>query len=496
MQQAAGSGQWAESRKQKAAQSRRAVFAFTPSGSVWYRCPAHHRPGVDDPLTRRDLGFLAAFALALLFATGPRLDLVVEGSVLYVVLALLRPALALAVVAASLPLYALPAEAGLSSGATETALLLSAVGIGGRWLVERARGLKTPLVRPGPTLFDRPAALFLVAALASLLVSEYLHLSLRELRTLVLEPVLFFYLLAAVVRGRREARRVVEAFLVAAVAVAVLGVGQWAFGLNTTQAEGVHRAAGTFGSPNHLGLYLGRAVPFLVAGLLWYRGRRRWAYGLGALGVGAGLGATFSAGAWLGVGAAVLAIAVIYARSFPERRRYVLAVGLVAALALATAAVPLARVERVASHLDPSQGTTFFRLQLWSASLAMARDHALLGVGMDNFLYLYQQSYLPEAAAQEPNLSHPHNLVLHFWLQLGLLGLVSVGWLLVSFFSRTHHLFYSARSASVRALSLGAAASMLDFLVHGLVDNSYFLPDLAYVFWLSLALAQVLANDE
>jgi hypothetical protein len=30
---------------------------------------------------------------------------------------------------------------------------------------------------------------------------------------------------------------------------------------------------------------------------------------------------------------------------------------------------------------------------------------------------------------------------------------------------------------------------MADLLVHGLVDNSYFLVDLAFVFWMGLALA-------
>jgi hypothetical protein len=33
---------------------------------------------------------------------------------------------------------------------------------------------------------------------------------------------------------------------------------------------------------------------------------------------------------------------------------------------------------------------------------------------------------------------------------------------------------------------------MADFLIHGSVDNSYFLPDMALLFWFTLALARVL----
>jgi hypothetical protein len=36
----------------------------------------------------------------------------------------------------------------------------------------------------------------------------------------------------------------------------------------------------------------------------------------------------------------------------------------------------------------------------------------------------------------------------------------------------------------------GALGAMVDLLVHGLIDNSYFLVDLAFVFWLTLALVE------
>src|SRR6185295_12766049 len=100
----------------------------------------------------------------------------------------------------------------------------------------------------------------------------------------------------------------------------------------------------------------------------------------------------------------------------------------------------------------------------------MLRDHPVLGIGLDNFVYLYQQVYLREGAAAEPNLSHPHNWVLHVWLELGLLGMVAFGWLLVTF----ARLVRDGRGWLVA----GAAGATLDALVHGTIDNSYFLVDL------------------
>jgi O-antigen ligase len=119
-------------------------------------------------------------------------------------------------------------------------------------------------------------------------------------------------------------------------------------------------------------------------------------------------------------------------------------------------------------------------VDLWLSSLAMLRDHPLLGVGLDNFSYLYQQIYIREGGMAEPNLSHPHNWLLNFWLELGLLGLISF----LLFQGRFWRLALRQRGW----LIAGAAGAMADTLVHGLIDQSYFLVDLAFLFWLTLLL--------
>jgi O-antigen ligase len=139
-------------------------------------------------------------------------------------------------------------------------------------------------------------------------------------------------------------------------------------------------------------------------------------------------------------------------------------------------------------RLNPLRQTGGFRLDLWVSSIQMVRDHPLLGVGADNFGYLYQQVYLREGAAAEPNLSHPHNWLLHFWLELGLAGLVAFGWLLLTFWRAAKQ---SLHDSERRWLAAGALGSMADLLVHGAIDNSYFLVDLAFVFWITLTVVDV-----
>jgi putative inorganic carbon (HCO3(-)) transporter len=117
---------------------------------------------------------------------------------------------------------------------------------------------------------------------------------------------------------------------------------------------------------------------------------------------------------------------------------------------------------------------------------------------LDNFLYQYRSHYVLPTAWEEFNLSHPHNLVLDFWLRLGLPGLLILGWLLVGFFTQG---FRALHTLAVRAgdsvlLVMGLLAGMAGALSHGLVDNAFFLVDLAFVFVLMLALVQAVGAGE
>ena len=127
-------------------------------------------------------------------------------------------------------------------------------------------------------------------------------------------------------------------------------------------------------------------------------------------------------------------------------------------------------------------GTSGFRLALWHSAWQMIRDHPLLGVGPDNFLYAYRTRYVLPTAWEEFNLSHPHNLVMDYAARLGILGLLSGIWLQVIFWKRAWPLRRHP-DPLIRALALGAMGAMADFLAHGMVDASYFVVDLAYAFF-------------
>jgi putative inorganic carbon (hco3(-)) transporter len=439
-------------------------------------------------------GLLAAGGALLAFAApAHRLDLRLIGTGALVVGLWWRPRLGPGLVAAALPyfLFPRPFVGPLSFSPPGLILVASWLGLLARAAAERRRGphgdpgvamgsrRRTLCLARPRTGYDGPLLLFLAAALASLLVTEYPVLSVRELRALVLEPVLFFWLLA-VLRRERSVQLAVLGFCLSAAVLALAAIGQDLLGVGGTTAEGVRRAQAWYPSPNHLALALGRALPFALA--LALAGPRPVRPGgwVGVAATGGALLLTFSTGGWLGGAAALVAVLLALGR-----RRLGLVLGGLALAGLA-AASGLALLGALPERLNPLRQTGGFRLELWSSTVEMIRDHPLLGVGLDNFAYLYQQVYLHEGAAAEPNLSHPHNWLLHVWVELGLAGLVAFVWLLVRFGRRARA---SLARPDQRWLVAGGLGALADMLVHGLVDNSYFLVDLAFLFWLILATA-------
>ncbi len=454
-------------------------------------------------------GIIATIAAATLSYVSPIFILSLFSLGFLAVLIVLRPDLGLALVAFSAPFY-LQSRAMFDRAfsVVEIAVFLCLLS----WLIQRLPQVRSRLTNrtspiPPPesevtshisrishhrSLItpDYAILFFLAVSLASLFVSEVRGVALREFRVIVLEPVLFYLMLRTTPLDRPARWRVVDAFVLGAVGVAAVGLYQYAFTEEIITAEaGLRRLKSVYGSPNNVGLYLGRVFPVLVAVTLFARHpRRRWLYGAGALLVGAAILLSFSKGALLfGVPASLLALGLL-----AGGRWLWVSLGTLGAAALA--AVPVLRTPRFTSLFDLQSGTTFFRLNLWRSTLDMIRDHPVLGVGLDNFLYAYRGRYIRPAAWQEPNLSHPHNVLLDFWSRLGLLGLAAGLWLQVAFWRLALPL-RRLSDPDERALAMGLMAGMVNFLAHGLVDNSYFLVDLAFAFCLSLALVVKLGGS-
>lgn len=375
---------------------------------------------------------------------------------------------------------------------------------------------------------DLAVAALVLLALAATLAAHNFGVSMQEFHVVVWDGAAFyaFLRLTRCPRARRDrfeenlpgpplrdAQRlgwlVVDAFLSGTTLMALYAIYQFFFTDQAITAEGVHRALGAYGSPNNLALLLDRAASILIAVLVTaypalFRPagaagtgasvsrpirHRRIPYAVALMPILIALLLTFSRGALLlGLPAALLFIGVMRGG-----RALLIALGTLAVAGIGL--LPFLGTDRFRSMLDLRGGTGFFRLRLWQSSWAMLRDHPWLGVGLDNFLYQYRTRYILPDAWQEPNLSHPHNVLLDFGTRLGMGGVAVLLWLQIAFWRLAWRLYSRQARGEGQALTLGLMASMVAALAHGLVDNSFFLVDLAFIFFMILGIIGKLADS-
>lgn len=440
--------------------------------------------------------------LALAYA-GPALPWRALGAVGFLGLAISRLDLALIIALAVSPFY-LPNESNplpprpigvgnWSLSLVEFVILASTVAwlcrIGQtNWPAVRAaltgKAVWLALARQAIQALSPAVVFFAVVATASLATTFYLKVALREYRTVVAEPLLFYAMLLTTFRDQPS--RLAHAYIGVGIGVAAIALLHY-FLVGTVEATGgVRRVLAIYHSPNALALFLER--PLALAMVLGFvgTGRRRLALLAGTALMLIVLVLTYSRGAWLAVCAgALFAIAVGWGRWRP------LAIALASLAVGAAGFLASGHIARLTSTITVSR-----RIDVWLSALAMLRDHPITGVGLDNFLYYYRdRGYIRPSAAVEPNLSHPHNLVLDWWLRIGVLGPVALFWLVATALRDGFQVWRRSPLADRRALALGLMTTMVTGLVHGTVDNNFFLVDLAVSFWVVYGLLRLLGRQ-
>ena len=180
-------------------------------------------------------------------------------------------------------------------------------------------------------------------------------------------------------------------------------------------------------------------------------------------------------------GIAALAVSLLVV-AFLHPRRKVFALPLAALLAAAIALVPGIR-RRVLVEFDPRSpnNTLHSRLDLWHATLRMLERRPLQGAGLRGF-----DSRIAPFYSDPFKVAFPHDIVLNFWSETGLVGLAGFVWLTIAVLVAAGRDL--ARSRHALALSAGVIGFVVAVWVHGVVDVPYLKNDLALAFWAVLGL--------
>ncbi len=239
------------------------------------------------------------------------------------------------------------------------------------------------------------------------------------------------------------------------------------------------RSLGFFVHPNYLALFIVPLLAFLIPDLKTrFKPLKNYpntmlvlAWVLGAV----GLFFSLSRGGWLGLFAAGVVYFVVINVTLARKQIVKLFAGL-ALIVLIIMAVPNFRYRLILPFYGEKSAVS--RLSLLNTGAKMLKDSPLLGKGLQGFSNNWARYNM------DKNLDHynfPHNIFLNFWIDTGILGLVS-------FFALSIYLFVRGLKSKNNAFAFGAALFLVALVVHGLIDVPYLKNDLALLFWLVVAL--------
>jgi putative inorganic carbon (HCO3(-)) transporter len=263
-------------------------------------------------------------------------------------------------------------------------------------------------------------------------------------------------------------------------------------------AEGTVRIYRSLDNPNLLGGYLLPILPLAVVALLRWRGLPRRLLALTVLVLGiAALVLTYSRGAWMGMVASLgllgLLLAMRRIRHWPPFWRRTLPLLLLLATAGALVVVvsqvePL-RVRVMSLVAGREDSSNNFRMNVWTAALAMIQDRPWLGIGPGNDAFnliypLYQQPKFNALSA--------YSIPLELLIEAGLPGLLAGLALLFTAIRTGLQQGWSQHQLALPCLA--AVAVFAGLGVQGLTDTIFFRPEVQLVALFSLATLAVAAE--
>ncbi len=442
---------------------------------------------------------ISALLGIIIALSSPIATLLVFGGAMLAILTLSTPYVAIGIMLILAPLRTLFTTESTLQLPLDIGQIASLIFLGA-WISSRIL-LKKRLIQFFWTPLYIPIGIFILSSGISVFSATSLSVWLNEwLKWLIMLSLIIICLNLA---HRRQWEWLVFILVTAGVANALVGLYIFVGGSGADHLvirNGFFRAFGTFGQPNPFGGFLGLVTPLaLMASYHWglqvfskwrhYRNLNLTAllllvfYGLCSLILLAGIFASWSRGAWLGIIIAVGVILFALPRQFKISFIVVGISGIILGGLWVSGTLPDSIINRITSSTEeflafddmrgvditPLNFAVVERLAHWQAALNMAEHSPIIGVGFGNYEVVYDDFRLINW--KEP-LGHAHNYYLNIFAETGIIGvsaylLMWIGIVLLTWKIRQHPDNFA------RAIGVGLLGTWAYLAFHSLIDNLY-----------------------
>lgn len=331
--------------------------------------------------------------------------------------------------------------------------------------------------------------LILLVASYSVLVSPDLRSALGLWKAYFLEPIFLYLVAVNVLKTPKQIKSIILALAVSALFISVVAVLQyfgWWPALEPWFSQTPKRVTSIFEFPNAIGLYLSPIIAIFLALLLTKSSKETTKIGylfyllVIILGI-ASLFFSVARGALLGI-----MVALIFISFFSHYKKWLWLAIII--IIIGGLLVPQTR-HQLQGVLSLKDISTDVRVVLWQGTWNLLKAKPLFGAGLAGFPILYEKYRLIKHT-EFP--LYPHNIFLNFWVELGIVGLGLFITIFVRFFrqgvKKLAQLKNKESSELNRQLIIALMAAFVAIISYGLVDVPYFKNDLSAMFWILVAL--------
>lgn len=346
----------------------------------------------------------------------------------------------------------------------------------------------------GDALLWLPTALFAVYLLSTVFSVSLKDSLVESIRLLSL--LLTFYFVAAYVQTEKDLHRLSYTLITVGSVLGLIAIGEYFSGHFFFSATGVvvinRRANATFADPNILGRFLVVTFLFAVAELErrihW---RDRLIPLLAILLQGVGLGITGSRSGILALGVSVLIFVVLIPRRKLTLFSIILMVFAIVAAALINPVI-MSRFESLRTGLLSAAGG--IREYLWRASIAMIKDHPLLGVGIGTFSFSFTTMYPYFNPYSTFAVSESHTAALTILAETGFIGFTVLFFLFGKTIQRGWEISRTRSHEFLRFSSASLVAGVIAIFVSAQGEGRLYEEPLLWILWAMLVAISQLSN--
>lgn len=355
------------------------------------------------------------------------------------------------------------------------------------------------------TPLNIPVLVFLLCALVSSFHSVNIKYSLQTVSQDYFVYFIIFFGMVNTIHNQEQVKRMIKSMLITCGLVCAYGI----YGYYTGIAIRDSRLVATFEYHSRIAKYISLLLPVAVCLFFYYKNTlTRLCLGILILLCSFSLILTMNRTSWVAVFLTVLFIGIMIQKKLP----IFICISLCTLIFffLPSKFTTHARTITQVKEFFNSKKILGDRLLCWKTSIAIIRDHPLLGIGPGkrNFRDTYQiyaqkikkakKQLKNETTSGQPSkvktpkkkdkklarLSHAHNIFLHMWAEMGTIGLLAFLWVFITLFYTAVKSCLTSMERYKRVVLTGITASLVSIFLHGFTDSFWKKPDALFLWYI------------